>query len=179
MSEIIFNQYPQFFTATTLEWKHVLANDAFKDIIIRRLQSLVKDGWVIIYGFTPIAIGVPNHIHSICQIQDRHQKASVQQSFLKYIAQQIELTMMSTDNKEVENYKVKASDRQYQFWERNPLSVDLWSRAVFLQKLNYMHYNPTQVHWELCQYPEEYKYSSAKFYERGINQFGFLSHYNG
>ena len=173
MSEITFNQYPQFFTATILEWKHLLANDAFKDIIISSLQFLVNDGRVIIYGF----VIMPNHIHLIWQIQDKHQKSGVQQSFLKYTAQQIKLTMISTGNREVENYKVKASDRQYQFWERNPLTVDLWSRSVFLQKLNYMHNNPTQAHWKLCQYPEEYKYSSAKFYEKGIDEFGFLSHY--
>ncbi len=116
---------------------------------------------------------MPNHIHLIRQIKDKHQKASVQQSFLKYTAQQIKLTMIGYGNKEVENYRVKASNRQYQFWERNPLSIDLWSRAVFLQKLNYMHNNPTQAHWKLCQYPEEYKYSSAKFYEKGIESLAF------
>ena len=169
MSEITFNQYPQFFIATILEWKHLLADNAFKDIIISSFQFLVNDGRVIIYGF----VIMPNHIHLIWQIQDKHQKSSVQQSFLKYTAQQIKLTMINTGNKEVENYKVKASDRQYQFWERNPLSVDLWSRPVFLQKLNYMHNNPTQPKWKLSRYPEEYKYSSAKFYEKGINQFAF------
>ena len=168
MSEIIFNQYPQFFTATILEWKHLLANDTYKDIIISSLTFLVNDGRVM-----------PNHIHLIWQIQDKHQKSSVQQSFLKYTAQQIKLTMISTGHKEVENYKVKASDRQYQLWERNPLSIDLWSRPVFLQKLHYIHNNPTQAHWKLCQYPEEYKYSSAKFYEKGIDEFSFLSHYMG
>jgi len=29
----------------------------------------------------------------------------------------------------------------------------------------------------LCAFPEEYKYSSAKFYERGIDEFGFLTHW--
>jgi len=34
----------------------------------------------------------------------------------------------------------------------------------------------------LCGYPEEYKYSSAKFYETGVNDpiaigFGFITHW--
>ena len=111
MAEITFNQYPPFFTATILEWKHLLANDDFKDIITNSLHFLVKDDRVIIYGF----VLMPNHIHLIWQIQDKNEKARVQQSFLKYTAQQIKLTFISTGNKEVENYKVKASDRQYQF----------------------------------------------------------------
>lgn len=58
----------------------------------------------------------------------------MQQSFLKYTAQQMKFTLANTDAKELEKYKVKASDRAYQFWERNALSIDLWSRSVFLQK---------------------------------------------
>ncbi len=106
-------------------------------------------------------------------------KALVQLSFMKYTAQQIKLTMISAGNKEVGKFKVKATDRQYQFWERNPLSIDLWSRAVFLQKLKYIHNNPVRSPWNLCRYPEEYKCSSAVFYEKGVDPFGFLTHYIG
>ena len=95
--------------------------------------------------------------------------------------------LLQKDKKELENYKVKASDRAYQFWERNALSVELWSRPVFMQKLNYIpirtgtvgHDNPTTPCWKLCQVPEEYRYSSANFYETGIDDFGLLTHYSG
>jgi len=134
MSEITFNYYPQFFTVTILEWKHLLADDKMKEIIIRSLQFLANEGRVKIYGF----VIMPNHIHLVWQIQDGYEKAKVQQSFLKYTAQQMKFTWVNTDAKELEKYNVKASDRAYQFWERNSLSIDLWSRPVFLQKLNYM-----------------------------------------
>jgi len=75
---------------------------------------------------------MPNHIHIIWQIQDKHQKASFQQSFLKYTAYQIKFTIITESIRERENYKVKASDSQYQFWERNGLSIDLWSRRILL-----------------------------------------------
>ena len=42
----------------------------------------------------------------------------------------------------LEIFKVKASDRKYQIWERNPLSVSLWSQPVFKQKVDYIHLNP-------------------------------------
>lgn len=100
---------------------------------------------------------MPNHIHLVWQIQDGHEKAKVQQSFLKYTAQQMKFMLASTNAKELEKYIVKASDRAYQFWERDALNIDLWSRPVFLQKLNYMHNNPAQPHWKLCQCPEEYR----------------------
>jgi len=52
MSEIIFNNYPQFFTSTILEWKHLIAKDTIKDIIINSLQFLVEDNRVKVYTNT-------------------------------------------------------------------------------------------------------------------------------
>ena len=60
---------------------------------------------------------------------------------------------------------------------KDPLSIDLWTEEVFIQKLNYIHNNPVTYPWNLVQDPEEYKYSSAKFYETGIDEFGVLTHY--
>jgi putative transposase len=70
-------------------------------------------------------------------------------------------------------------DRKYQFWERNSLSVDLWSPAVFTQKLDYIHNNPLQYKWKLAELPEDYKYSSANFYQSGHDEFDLITHYNG
>src|SRR3954471_21539023 len=75
----------------------------------------------------------------------------------------------------LQDYLVDAKDRKYQFRERNSLSIDLWSPKVFMQKLNYIHNNPTQVKWLLARNPEDHKYSSANYYYTGIDAFGFLS----
>ena len=34
------------------------------------------------------------------------------------------------------------------------------------QKLTYIHNNPVQLHWQLADTPEEYPWSSARFYLR-------------
>ncbi|MDP4286189.1 MAG: hypothetical protein Q8891_17405 [Bacteroidota bacterium] len=31
--------------------------------------------------------------------------------------------------------------------------------------------------WNLVVYPEDYQYSSANFYETGMDEFGMLTHY--
>jgi len=48
---------------------------------------------------------------------------------------------------------------------------------VFEQKLNYIHYNPVSA--GMCANPEDYYYSSARFYYDGIDSFGMLTHYSG
>jgi hypothetical protein len=39
-----------------------------------------------------------------------------------------------------------------------------------------MHYNPLQPHWQLSNDPMEYKFSSANFYEKGVDEFKILTH---
>jgi putative transposase len=72
---------------------------------------------------------------------------------------------------------VNAKDRKYQVWERNSLSVPLWTPKVFEQKLDYIHNNPVQA--GLCKFPEDYNYSSAQFYERNEKDWVFLTHHEG
>ncbi len=73
--------------------------------------------------------------------------------------------------------KVKADMRQ-QVWERNSLIVELFTKEIFIQKLNYIHNNSLQPKWQLSKTAEEYFYSSANFYETGVDDFGILTHFN-
>jgi len=171
MAEINFENHAQFFTATILEWKHLLRRDEFKDIVIQSLKFLVNEKSVVIYGF----VIMPNHIHLIWHIQDGYTREKIQLRFLKFTAQQMKFRLMDTGDPDLEQFLVNAKDRKYQFWERNPLSVDLWSSDVFDQKLDYTHYNPLQEKWQLAKTPEDYRYSSARFYAAGIDEFGILT----
>ena len=98
MSEITFNQYPQFFTATILAWKHLFADDTMKDIIISSLLFLVNDGKVIVYGF----VIMPKLIHLIWQIQDKFEISGSQQSFLKFTAQQMKFFLLKNNTTKLE-----------------------------------------------------------------------------
>ena len=98
-----------------------------KNIIVSSLNFWVAEKRIKLHVF----VLMPNHIYLIWQKQDEYEKPKVQQSFLKYTAQQMKFFLLAYNLKELERYKVKASDRQNQFWERNPLSVDLWSRPFF------------------------------------------------
>ncbi len=173
MANINFDYHPQFFTATILEWKHLLKQDDFKDIIIDSLRFLKNEKSIVVYAF----VIMPNHIHLIWQIQDGFKRDKIQMRFLKFTAQQMKFKLLQTDRSYLERYRVNAKDREYQFWERNALSIDLWTPAVITQKLDYIHNNPLQEKWKLAEFPEEYKYSSAKFYESGIDEFDLLTHY--
>ena len=46
---------------------------------------------------------------------------------------------------------------------------------LFEQKVDYIHNNPVKA--GLCKFGEDYQYSSAKFYETGNDDWGFITHY--
>jgi REP element-mobilizing transposase RayT len=167
----IITEWPQYFTATNLEWKKLLQQDKYKDILIESLRFLVQDQRILLYAFVIMV----NHIHLIWQMRALIDPEAVQRDFLKYTAGKIKADLQKYHPAVLEYFYVGAKDRKYQFWERNALSVELRTHAIFLQKLNYIHWNPVRA--GLCNWPEEYKYSSAMFYETGIDNWGFLTHY--
>jgi putative transposase len=116
-----------------------------------------------------------NHIHLIWHIAEGHERHHVQRDFLKFTAQKIKADLKINDAHELENFKVVARDREYQIWERNPLSIEIYNQKVLLQKLNYMHQNPVRA--GICKMSCNYLYSSALFYEKGKKDWPFLRHY--
>lgn len=42
--------YPEFFTATILEWKHLLKPDKYKDVIVESLSYLVAEERLMLFA---------------------------------------------------------------------------------------------------------------------------------
>ena len=170
---IYSSTHPEFITVTCLEWKHLLAEESNKDIIVNSLRFLSKEQRAVIYGF----VIMNNHFHMIWHIMNPHKREDVQRDFLRFVAQQLLKVFRNTKSPFLNEIEVNARDRKYQVWERNSLGVALWSQQVFIQKLEYIHNNPVRA--GLCKEAEEYKYSSARFYNRNEKDWDFLVHYNG
>jgi putative transposase len=151
----------------------VLADDRHKDIIINSFQYLMNDKRIELNAFVIMS----NHIHLIWQVLPNFTPSGVQASFMKYTAQQIKSSLLINSSDGLAALNVNKYNREYQIWKREPLSIDLLNEAMFRQKLEYIHYNPVRA--GLCAIPEEYYYSSAKFYYDGTNSFGILKRYSG
>lgn len=162
-----------FFTATILEWKHLLKPDKYKEVILGSLKFMVEKKRVKVYGF----VIMPNHIHLLWKTEEPNLREEVQRDFLRYTAQQIKFDLLDHHPIVLEKFQVGPKDRKYQIWERNPLSVYCSSLEVTEQKLNYIHNNPIQEKWRLANLPENYYYSSAYFYFENKDNFDFLTHY--
>ena len=148
-----------------------MKENIYKDVVVDSLRHLTEKNRVRVYSFVIMA----NHIHIIWQATYGHHLNDVQTSFKKHTSKEF-LKLLKAD-KNLEIYSVNAVDRNHHFWKRNSLEIELFSDAVFIQKLNYIHENPVRA--KECNHAAEYKYSSALFYECGIDNFDFVTHYNG
>ena len=163
----------QFFTATIYEWQPILADDQYKNIIIESLQFLVSNKRIGLNAFVIMS----NHIHLIWQALNSFTPSAIQASFMKYTAQQIKRLITKNNPDILAGFEVNKYDREYQIWKREPLSIELITESMFIQKMEYIHFNPVSA--GLCNVPEEYYYSSAKFYFDGTDNFRMLTHYTG
>jgi putative transposase len=161
-----------FFTATILEWKPLLSHDCYKDIVISSIRNLVQRKIVAIHAF----VIMNNHMHILWHVIHPYKRKDVQRDMLKYTAQTIIRELKNTHPHFLNDYYVGAKDRQYQIWERNPLTISIWSEEVLKQKLEYIHNNPVKA--ELCAMAEDYKYSSASVYSGADNDFDFVTPWN-
>ena len=156
-----------------MNWFPLLQNDYHKQIIIEALHYRVVKKRLNIYAFVVML----NHLHFIWQLPDGIIREEFQRDFLKFTPRSILNFMRMNDDSLVTGLKVKAPDRKFQVWERNSLSIDIYMEKVRLQKINYIHANPVHPKWKLADLPENYQYSSAQFYETGVDEFNILTHF--
>lgn len=166
---MVISYHPEFFTATILDFKHLL-NDEFKQIVIDSMKWLVRENRCRVYGF----VIMPNHFHLLWKIEDDLDRAHVQGALLSFTAHEFKKKLSTV---ELANYKVNLTDRQFQFWQNDVVVKECWGEKFFEQKLDYIHNNPLQPHWNLSETPEDYYWSSASYYEKGESPFDFITHY--
>lgn len=164
-----------FWTDTIKDWKLLLANDTFKKIIIDSWRTLVERKKILIYGF----VIMPNHLHVIWEMISMNGKEMPHASFNKFTSHQFLKCLRSVVSASViEEYHVTDDkERNHRFWQRDALAVNMDSRDKIEQKLEYIHLNPLQERWNLVSKPEDYYWSSARFYENGTDEFGIMTHY--
>ena len=146
-----------FTTATILDWKHLLKNEACKTIVTYSLRFLWKEERAYIHAF----VVMQNHIHLIWSIPGKNELTDVKAALLSWTAHEFKKLLKVGQPAALEQFRVDLKDRTYQFWERNAFSFPIYQEAVFYQKLNYIHENPCAEKWGLAPSPELYKFSSA------------------
>jgi len=145
----------------------------YKLILIDTLRELVNRKKVVVYAF----VIMPNHLHLVWQMIALNGKEMPQASFNKFTSHKIFQDLKLHHFDILPYFKVSDGERNFRLWQRDPLAILMDTLDKLEQKIDYIHLNPLQERWLLCEEPEDYEWSSARFYKTGVDNFGFLTDY--
>lgn len=120
-----------FWTTVIKDWKHLLKEEEIKMIIIESFQWLVQHELVHIYGY----IVMPNHLHVLWEQLKMNGKETPKESFEKFTGH-VFLKHLKKAGDKLSDYKTEQKDRNYIFWQRDPLAILITNRMMAGGKLD-------------------------------------------
>lgn len=162
-----------FWTSTIKDWKHLLKKDYYKELIIEQLQWLKHRNKIKIYSY----VIMPNHMHIVWEMLEQNGKKMPHASFNKWTSSQFLSDLKAHHPKVLTKFIENTKERNHRFWQRDALAILMDSREKIERKIEYIHCNPLNEKWNLAEFPEKYRWSSAEFYNTGYDEFKLLTHY--
>lgn len=156
-----------FVTTSCVQRYHLLRRGVAKRLVVDTLDCMRLRGRIKLYAF----VVMPNHLHLIVQCRAEDPLADVIRDLKKHIADRLVRQYRAEGNQTVLDFLASAVTRpekqRRKVWEDGYNAKDVFSPEFLRQKMAYLHYNPCQPHWDLVACPEDYVWSSARFYLLG------------
>ena len=170
-----FLHYNCFFVTTTcIHWKKLIHLANAYDILIDSLKFVNEKYKTDILGY----VLMPNHIHLIVYFKKCNELSNYMRDFKKFTSTKIRQRIDEAGHTKLLNeLRNNAPNRAFQVWKDRFDDLYLKNRTLLETKLNYIHMNPLQEHWDLAKHPTDYKWSSAEFYENGKQNKLQVVHY--
>jgi len=109
---------------------------------------------------------MPNHLHLIIYFRGDNHLSDLMRDFKKFTSVKLRHEIESLGkNRLLENLRYQYREQKFKVWTDRFDDVVLRTRRIAAIKLEYIHNNPLQEHWQLVSHPADYKFSSASFYE--------------
>jgi len=156
-----------FVTTTTAERTSIFQRDIVRRILADGLYYVSLMNKVQLYAF----VVMPNHIHAIIQCPPECSPADWARALKTSTAQLIvRLYQVERNHDALRSFRAlvtRPDKQQHKVWEDGYLAKSVATPDLCTQKADYIHNNPVQPHWQLADSPEDYAWSSARFYLEG------------
>ena len=142
--------------------RSLLSDNRTKQAVISVLGSLASRGLVNVSAF----VIMPDHVHAILWFDDDIYLPRLMQTWKRTSGHYVKKIYESDSPEMVENLRRREGSREIvSIWQRRYHDFNIFSAKKLNEKIDYIHYNP--VERGLCRTPEEYLWSSARFYSEG------------
>ncbi len=161
-----FESFNCFFVTTTcVDFKPLIHMANAYELISESLEFVNEKYNVALVGYALM----PNHIHLILYFKTVNRLSDYMRDMKKFTSTWIrkkleEKGFINTVN----SLRIEAKKRTFQVWKDRFDDQCLLTKKDLEVRLDYIHNNPLQSHWNLVKRPEEYAFSSASYYEAGI-----------
>jgi REP element-mobilizing transposase RayT len=153
-----------FITTKAVEYAYLFQRDPVKRLLVDTLDCLHLRQQMTLFAF----VIMPNHIHLIVQCPPESPVKDLVRDYKKHVADRLVRQYRAEQRQQALDYLAARVDRpdkqRYKVWEDGYVAKDIFSPEFLRQKLEYIHNNPCQPHWGLVTSPEDYVWSSARFY---------------
>ena len=168
---LIKDRHIYFSTFTVQNWVSVFEDfpDA-NDIIVDSLDYLSKEEGLIVYAF----VIMRDHIHIVWEMPSIVALDSISRRFRSFTGSNIIKLLKKLDEEYLGNFQSERKDRSHKYWKIGSNDYHLTHRDIVLQKIKYIHDNPTKGDCRSVEDPKDFWFSSARFYDGDASAFSFL-----
>ena len=149
-----------FFTSVAHDRLPIFQTDKLKKIMVAALDEARRSAGFLIFAYVIML----DHYHIIT---DNSREASDTLRFLNGIsAKRILDHLKAIASPSLEKLKMFEKKRGYKYsvWELHADTLLVTSESVFMQKVDYIHFNPVKA--GLVAHPDDYLYSSSRIWNR-------------
>jgi putative transposase len=164
------NEQVQFIIFAVVEWVDVFTRKDYAEIIIDSLRYCQQNKGLQLYARCLMS----NHLHLLVSTTNKDILLSdILRDFKKFTSKQIIQAVKNNPKESRKAWMLKifeqvgnenSRNQTYQFWRQDNHPIEVYSLEFITQKLNYIHDNPVRA--GIVNQAEEYRYSSAKNYNR-------------
>lgn len=141
-----------FITTSTHFHSKVFSDDVAKQIVLNQFDCYRRKSKFILFSF----VLMPTHIHFISKFSKSLSMGEFMRNFKSLTSNRISRYLKATKSRlNINNGKI---------WEDDYIAKEIFTTQFLMQKLEYIHQNPCKPPWGLAENPEEYPWSSARFY---------------
>jgi REP element-mobilizing transposase RayT len=153
-----------FITVSAVRRAHIFRRDVIKRILVDSLNTGRILGQYELFAF----VIMPNHVHIIVRCLGEYTPGDIIREFKKATAKPILRQYEAEGNQAALDFCASSVEREgkqaYAVWEDEHQAKNVFSPGFLRQKMDYIHNSPVQPHWALAERPEDYLWSSARFY---------------
>jgi putative transposase len=153
-----------FITTKAIQYARLFQRDVLKRVLVDYLDALRSRKEIELYAF----VIMPNHLHLIVRCLPPYTLVDVVRNYKALVADRVVRHYQVEDNQQVlgflASHAADSGKQHYKVWEEGYNAKEVFSPGFLIQKMMYIHHNPCQPHWQLAAKPEEYMWSSARYY---------------